>query len=316
MSTVTSGPCCQFCGTTVGQFSLTSPHGSGNSCIDCDSKPPRPVETEETPVDTTADRLAARIAKLQSKAKQLGIDLDKPPRSRKPSKPVATPADKPPSARQNAATKRLPVAWRKIGDHWQTRERLNAAIRVETRCAAGLVAECLGDDWKRETLVDAERVYLVHKDGAKIRFMKSWHGDRYELHPVDCHLRRDVELPQEITVAANRSPASMPRDITNRLINNGLCEGHKQWKENQQSSQAGDVAKRCDMLCVARAMGQRRLAHQRNWKSASYPETQRLENGVVRMHASQSYMDRFEFEIEVTRPEIAEKIAVFVAGLE
>ena len=34
-----NGPKCQFCGTTTGQFSLTSPHGFGESCIECDKIP-------------------------------------------------------------------------------------------------------------------------------------------------------------------------------------------------------------------------------------------------------------------------------------
>ena len=59
-----NGPKCKFCGSTTAQFSITSPHGFGKSCVDCDEIVREVLEDQKRAQQATTDELLDECGEL------------------------------------------------------------------------------------------------------------------------------------------------------------------------------------------------------------------------------------------------------------
>lgn len=267
-----------------------------------------------------------RIAQVIAAAKSKGLAVgDGRPKSTKriavPQNSLRKTPAKKTTKREQATWRKLPKAWRRVREQnpdakeWEIREKMDRVKELEARIAAGLIAVALGDQWQR-AYQEWDRINLVHSSGCRLRFSKAWNGDRYGIMPVDCHQTRSDPLPTSITVDAGRSPASIARDIENRLISRGLLEKHQAFKDARQSKRREETEERLSVLKLAKVMGKHQLAIERSWRDHR-PTTQDtcLANGCVSAVVNRTYSGHFRFDIVTTRPEIAEKIAIFMRSL-
>jgi hypothetical protein len=196
----------------------------------------------------------------------------------------------------------LPESWRKIPDEWKTRDRLAAALNLETRIAAWAIARCLGEDWRAEPVDwnNRSRVEVVHRDGYGFSFGRSWRDNgRFRITPLRRH-RRDEGPPEEITVAASRTFGSIAADIQRRMIDAGLQDEHDKSVAAEQERRT-EIAERFSGLNgVVRAAGGWYLNKLR-WQSDCYPMIE-IPGGT----AAWSYGDRVRIEVDLTPEQAAD----------
>lgn len=198
----------------------------------------------------------------------------------------------------------LPMAWRGRSTYSQTRQ----LAETERRVACQLVAKALGAAWHR--VIDDESSYLVHDSGLRLRVAHLWSDmTRYSIRPLNCGIRQKGALPEQITVSAGRSPRSIARDISNRILALGAVDAYLQFQASQRVARANNVRARLDLLAIAQALGMRQLADPARWKSDGYPETNTAQLGGLSVHAELSYSDRVTFSIECTNRKTAQRVA-------
>lgn len=215
---------------------------------------------------------------------------------------------------RNAApelTRRLPMPWKGHDSYGKAGLLSDATLHV----AAWLICRALGPEW-RKVVTHSRGCELTHTSGFRIFMGKCWqNADRYRFSPKDCKERRNDPVPDEITVAANRTPASIASDIQNRILAKGAIEGHAAYREREKARRAKDVADRLAMLGIARALGQNQLREERCWTRSGYPETNEVNLGRTSIRAEQCYSDRFYLHVETADVETAKRIAAAIRAV-
>lgn len=268
--------------------------------------------------------VAERIAQIQARAAAAGHDIN---RNRPAARAAITPSPavnrvppEPAKPADAALNRRLPASCRRsnCGPYENTPGSRHGQAKL--RIAAWLICRAMGKHWKKHIELDHcgyhRGVYLVHACGMKLSIHSSYNDHtRYTITLVDCN-RRDG-LTSSITVDGTRTPASIARDIENRLLSTGALAAFIETRKANDVRRTNETTERLRVLAVAKAAGEHVLSTQRHSaKYSGHPETNRIYiNGAASVVACHGYgfnSGTVELEIVVQDPELACEIVKFI----
>ena len=204
------------------------------------------------------------------------------------------------------------MSWRNVKDTYESNRK--ALCVAETRVMAYLICKALGPEWHK-VINEHGYVDLTHTSGFVVHMAKTWNSDdRYRFRPQDCKQRRDDPIPDEITVDAGRAPASIARDIENRILAKGAVEGFEINRLSRKADHNDRVIERLAVLLIARKLGARQLSPERRWQANCLPRTNEIHLNGMSIVAEKQYLDRFTLTIECNDASKLAGIAELING--
>ena len=201
------------------------------------------------------------------------------------------PAPAPVTGSAAKLTKPLPCRW------MDRKENASTLKEREKRQAARLVALALGNEWHCEHKPKQHHhsTRLVHASGMTLIFSTQTYPakGRYKIGLKDCH---GPGRPSSITVAGTRSPASIARDIQNRLLNHGAQAAFDRWTADRAESRREYVNQRLTALRLCRAAGTRLKRQSEQRHGHAQHQGDRIEFSTGSGTVSISYGGKIELE--------------------